>query len=86
MSLLLLEPQEKQVSDLLIMNEPIHSFTGSTCLYWLLKKKKVEVLVAQACPLFVTPWIAAHQAPLSVGFYRLRILEWISSPFSRGSS
>ena len=40
MSLLLLEPQEKQVSDLLIMNEPIHSFTGSTCLYWLLKKKK----------------------------------------------
>lgn len=40
MSLLLLEPQEKQVSDLLIMNEPIHSFTGSTRLYCLLGKKK----------------------------------------------
>ena len=74
--------------------------------------------------LFVTPWVVAHQAPLSMGFFRqeyrtglhallqgifptqgsnpglahfrwiyyhlsheesLRILEWVTYPFSRGS-
>ena len=29
---------------------------------------------------FVTPWTVAHQAP------QARILEWVASPFSRGSS
>ena len=32
------------------------------------------------------PWTVAHQAPLSTGFLRARILEWITIPFSRGSS
>ena len=44
-------------------------------------------VVAKLCSTLVTPWIAAHQAPLSVGFLQARILEWggaISS--SRGSS
>ena len=26
--------------------------------------------------LFVTPWTAAHQTPLSIGFFQARILEW----------
>ena len=26
--------------------------------------------------LFVTPWIVTHQAPLSVGLFQARILEW----------
>ena len=34
--------------------------------------------------LFATPWTAAHQAPLSMGFSR--ILEWVAMPSSRGSS
>ena len=34
----------------------------------------------------VIPWTVAHQAPLSMGFLRARILEWITIPFSRGSS
>ena len=32
------------------------------------------------------PWTVARQAPLSMGFPRQRILEWVASPFSRGSS
>ena len=36
--------------------------------------------------LFVTPQTAAQQAPLSMGFSRPRILEWVAVPFSRGSS
>ena len=35
---------------------------------------------------FVTPWIAARQAPLSIGILQTRILEWIAMPSSRGSS
>ena len=33
-----------------------------------------------------TPWTVAHQAPLSMGFTRPRILGWVAIPFSRGSS
>ena len=36
--------------------------------------------------MFVTPWTITHQAPLSMGFPRQRILEWVSISFSRGSS
>ena len=34
----------------------------------------------------VTPRTVARQAPLSVGFSRQEILEWIAISFSRGSS
>ena len=34
--------------------------------------------------LFVTIWTATHQAPLSMGFSKTRILEWVATPFSRG--
>ena len=36
--------------------------------------------------LFVTPWIIAHQAPLSMGTLQARILEWVVMPSSGGSS
>ena len=36
-------------------------------------------------PLFVTPWIVAHQAPLSLDSPG-KILEWVAIPFSKGSS
>ena len=37
-------------------------------------------------PLFVIPWTAAHEAPLSMGFSRQEYLEWVAISFSRGSS
>ena len=36
--------------------------------------------------LFVTPWIVALQAPLSMEVFQARILEWVAKPSSRGSS
>ena len=33
-------------------------------------KVKSESEVAQSCPIFVTPWTVAYQAPLSMGFSR----------------
>ena len=36
--------------------------------------------------LFVTSWTVAHQALLSMGIFQERILQWVSMPFSRGSS
>ena len=36
--------------------------------------------------LFATLWIAACQAPLSLGNLQARMLEWIAMPSSRGSS
>ena len=47
----------------------------------------VRVLVTQSCPaLWGTPWIVAHQAPLSMGFSKAKTLEGLAIPFSRGSS
>ena len=45
--------------------------TGVGC-HFLLQCMKVrsESEVAQSCPTLVTPWTAAHQAPLSMGFSR----------------
>ena len=40
-------------------------------------------LVAKSCLTLATPWTAACQAPLSVGF-QARILEWVAISFSRG--
>ena len=36
--------------------------------------------------LFEAPWTVAPQMPLSMGFFRARILELVAIPFSRGSS
>ena len=36
--------------------------------------------------LFATPRPVACQAPLSMGIFQARILEWVAFPFSRGSS
>ena len=33
-----------------------------------------------------TPWTVACQAPLSMGIFQARILEWVAMPSSRGSS
>ena len=36
--------------------------------------------------LFVIPWTVALQAPLSMGIFQARILEWVTMPSSKGSS
>ena len=36
--------------------------------------------------LFVTPWPATCQAPLSMGFFQARIVEWVAISSSKGSS
>ena len=36
-------------------------------------------LVSRSCPILVTPWTVAHQAPLSVGFPRQEY--WNGLPF-----
>ena len=36
--------------------------------------------VAQSCPLFVTPWTAAHQTPLSMEFSRQEYWNWLPFP------
>ena len=45
--------------------------TGVGCHFLLqCMKVKSESEVTQSCPLFATPWTAAYQAPLSMGFSR----------------
>ena len=34
---------------------------------------------------FVTPWTADYQAPLSMGFFQARVLEWDAIAFSRNA-
>ena len=43
-------------------------------------------LGAESCPTFATPWTVACQGPLSMGILQARMMEWVASSFSRGSS
>ena len=55
--------------------------TGVGC-YFLLQcmKVKSESEVAQSCPTVVTPWTAASQASLSMGFSRQKYWSGVPSP------
>ena len=44
------------------------------------------VLVMSVSNYFATPWTVACQAPLSMGFFQARILQWVAISSSRGSS
>ena len=46
------------------------------------------VLCAYCCHahLFVIPWTAVCQLPLSMGIFQTRILQWVAISFSQGSS
>ena len=58
------------------------------CILLLVDKVVCAVLclVLSCVWLFVTPWTVACQAPLSMGILQARILEWVVTPSSRGSS
>ena len=43
-------------------------------------------LAAHRVRLFATPWTVAHQAPPSLGILHVRILEWVVTPSTKGSS
>ena len=45
-----------------------------------------EVRSLSHVQLFAASWTVAHQAPLSMGFSRHELLEWVAISFSRGSS
>ena len=51
----------------------------------LAKYSAVLCLVARS-RLTVAPWTIAHQAPLSMGIFQARTLEWVAMPSSKGSS
>ena len=40
-------------------------------------------LVANSYVILATPWAVACQAPLSMGFFRQKMLEWVALSFSR---
>ena len=50
------------------------------------KHSEPWLLLLSCVRLFVTPWAAAHQAPLFMGIRQARTLEWVAMPSSRGSS
>ena len=56
--------------------DPVAIWTGNSPGQW-----ESESEVAQLCP---TPWTIAYQAPLSMGFFQARILEWIAIFSSKG--
>jgi len=51
---------------------------------WLLKCRLLLFSRQVVSDSLHPPWIVACQAPLSMGFSRQRILEWIAISFSRG--
>ena len=52
----------------------------------VLSKHRPIVLSRSSVRLFVTPWTAASQAPLSMRILQARTLEWVAIPLSKGSS
>ena len=55
--------------------------TGVGCHFLLqCRKVKSESEVVQSCPTLVTPWTAAYQAPLSMGFSRQKYWSGVSLP------
>ena len=69
-----------------------HYYVGcGLCQQWMCKDMREEMLALCVCVLncvclFLTPWTAAHQAPLSMGFLQARLLQWVAVSYSRGSS
>ena len=55
--------------------------TGVGCHFLLqCMKVKSESEVGQSCPTLPTPWTAAYQAPLSMGFFRQEYWSGVSLP------
>ena len=55
--------------------------SGSVC-----RGLKVKVLVTQSCPTLFDPMDCSPSGSSVHGILQARILEWVTVPFSRGSS
>ena len=44
---------------------------------WVSRMYSLSVVLSRVRP-FATLWTVAHQAPLSMGFFQARILEWVA--------
>ena len=80
---LTLRPQRRQPSRLPRPWDSPGKNTGVGC-HFLLQCMKVKVKWLSRVPIFATPWIAAHQAPLSMGFSRQEY--WSGSPLASSMS
>ena len=75
-----LRPHRQQPTRLLCPWDSLGKNTGVGCHFLLqCMKVKSEREVAQLSLLLATPWTAAHQAPLSMGFSRREY--WCGLPF-----
>ena len=73
-------PHRQQPTRVLCLWDSPGKNTGVGC-HFLLQSMNVKIKseVAQSCRLFATPWTAAYQAPLSMGFSRQE--NWSGVPF-----
>ena len=70
----------------------VSCLAGGFFTSWATRKalwSEVKMLVTQLCLTLCDPhgppWAAACQAPLSMGFFQARKLEWVAISFSRAS-
>ena len=68
-------------------NLPMTTFQGITPAHTS-PVPRAELLFSRSLvsQLFVTLWTEAHSAPLSLGFFQGRVLEWVAISFCRESS
>ena len=78
---ILLRPHRRQPTRLPSPWDSPGKNTGVGCQFLLqCMKVKSEREVAQLCPTIETPWTAAHQAPLSMGFSRQEYWSGVPLP------
>ena len=78
-----------QISAMILPEQGIKLGSQSPCF-----KYNIRAMILQCCcasllshvQLVVTSWTATCQAPLSMGIFQARILEWVAMPSSRESS
>ena len=70
-----------------MLHRPEDSLPPTPLLFYSLLSKLCMWLVAQLCPILCDPMDDCSLPGPSVhGILQARILEWVASPFSRGSS
>ena len=72
----------------LLISQSFWASTSASCCTPVCSSPKTWLvrLVLSHVQLFVTPWTAARQDPLSMEILQVRILEWVAVPSSRESS